>query len=50
MKILEDFKTNHELNPIFLSKVGYYSIYIPEENVITQISSHAGQGTKKHKD
>ncbi|KAH0727868.1 hypothetical protein KY290_003587 [Solanum tuberosum] len=42
MKILEAFRTNPEVNTIFLSKVGDNSIDIPEANVIIQISSHAG--------
>ncbi|WMV50959.1 hypothetical protein MTR67_044344 [Solanum verrucosum] len=41
-KILEAFRTNPEVNTIFLSKVGDNSIDIPEANVIIQISSHAG--------
>ncbi|KAL6547825.1 General transcription and DNA repair factor IIH helicase subunit xpb1 [Orobanche hederae] len=41
-KILEAFKTSRDVNTIFLSKVGDNSIDIPEDNVIIQISSHAG--------
>ncbi|XP_042388705.1 general transcription and DNA repair factor IIH helicase subunit XPB1-like isoform X2 [Zingiber officinale] len=41
-RILEAFKSNPDVNTIFLSKVGDNSIDIPEANVIIQISSHAG--------
>ncbi|XVE64808.1 hypothetical protein DITRI_Ditri07aG0131700 [Diplodiscus trichospermus] len=41
-KVLQAFKTSHDVNTIFLSKVGDNSIDIPEANVIIQISSHAG--------
>lgn len=39
-KILEEFKTNPDLNTVFMSRVGDNSLDIPEANVIIEISWH----------
>ncbi|KAL6181281.1 hypothetical protein ACLB2K_047936 [Fragaria x ananassa] len=40
--ILEEFKTNPNVNTVFMSKVGDNSLDIPEANVIIEISWHGG--------
>ncbi|PRQ18251.1 putative DNA helicase chromatin remodeling SNF2 family [Rosa chinensis] len=41
-KVLEEFKTNPDVNTVFMSKVGDNSLDIPEANVIIEISWHGG--------
>lgn len=41
-RVLHAFKSNPQVNTVFLSKVGDNSLDIPEANVLVQISSHAG--------
>lgn len=42
MRVLQQFRSNPQLNTIFLSKVGDTSIDLPEATCLIQISSHYG--------
>lgn len=42
IQILQNFKFNHKVNTIFVSKVADTSFDLPEANVLIQISSHGG--------